>query len=86
MPVIGDCYTRDDFMVTKMTMILTIGTEGDVLEATFPDKQTLIPARCQERLRERILKMKGWLPGKIKGKVVCSYYFWTIGCILWESE
>lgn len=84
MPIIGECYKQDDFMVTKMTMILTIGAEGHVIEVTFPDKQ--IPTRFQAQLREPLLKMSGWLPGKIKGKPVCSYYLWTIGCILWESE
>lgn len=83
MPVVNECYVKDSVMITRLEMELMIDQKGQVLEVAFSGVS--LPTACRERLRQRLLLMKGWDPARRKGVAVCSYYKWSIACILWQE-
>lgn len=84
MPAVSECYQHDSEMVTRLSTTLVIDSKGQVTGVTIANSE--IPAACQERLRKKLLTMKGWIAARRKGVSVCSYYQWAIPCILWEEE
>lgn len=84
MPAVNECYVKDSVMITRLEMELTIDRKGQVQDVTFSGVS--LPTACRERLRKRLLLMKGWEPALRKGVAVCSYYKWAIACILWQEE
>ncbi|MFB9096488.1 MULTISPECIES: hypothetical protein [Flavobacterium] len=81
-PVLLRSMERDNVLITKLHIILTINLEGEVIEATF--SKSKLNTLCKKELREAFLTMKGWQPGILNNQAVCSYYSWPINSIKWQ--
>lgn len=68
---------------TSLKMILTIDKTGKVTDVEFPD--TRMEKYCQSKVREELLKMKGWKAAEYNGKPVVSKYPLRISCLLWSE-
>ncbi len=80
--ILSDCYTRDNIITASIYLILTIDKKGKVIDVEF--KRIHATDKCKEELKEKLLTMTGWTPGKQGNKVVCSKYLWPIRCINWN--
>ena len=81
-PILLRSMERDNVIITKLHIILTINLEGEVIEATF--SKSKLNTLCKKELREAFLTMKGWQPGILNNQAVCSYYSWPISCLKWQ--
>lgn len=61
---------------------LLIRQNGTVTEVTFWHFNG--DPECRKRLEKILLNMKGWKPAIHKGKPVCCYAPFVIGCIRWH--
>jgi len=60
-----------------MKHLLVTGIFGQVIyEATFPRRDW--NDRCKNELKTKLLTMKGWVSGQMKGKNVCTHFNWPI--------
>jgi hypothetical protein len=81
-PILSNCYKRDDILSTSIYLILTIDKKGKVIDVEF--KRIQASEKCKEELKEKLLHMNGWTPGKHENVAVCCKYQWPISCINWE--
>lgn len=81
-PILSDSYTRDNIITASIYLILTIDKKGKVIDVEF--KKIHATEKCKEKLKEKLLTMTGWTPGKQGNKAVCSKYKWAIRCINWK--
>jgi hypothetical protein len=81
-PIIGDCIKRDIDIIASLYIILTIDSNGKVIDATFPKDN--LTSLCKDDLKRKLLTMDGWTAGKINGRPVCSKFNWPISCLKWE--
>ena len=81
-PIIGDCIKRDTEIISSLYIILTIDSNGIVIDATFPKHNlTLL---CKDDLKAKLLTMKGWTAGQKDGQPLCCKFNWPISCLNWE--
>ena len=81
-PIIADCIKRDTEIIASLHIILTIDSNGKVVDATFPKHNlTLL---CKDELKKKLLTMNGWTAGQNDGRPVCSKFIWPISCLKWE--
>ena len=83
-PIVGNCMARDKTEISSLRMTLTIDQNGQLIDVTV-DKPYMSKT-CKSELKRKMLTMKGWKPGTLKGKSVCSYYPFVIGCFYLEEE
>lgn len=83
MPVLSKGIYRIEDAPTRLLIYLTIDMNGNVIEANF--KRSTLTKSCETQLIERLIKMKGWIPGKANGKPVCSIFYFPISCIKWDE-
>lgn len=81
--VINECQKRDEELIDKLLIYLTINREGKVIDATFLNSNA--SEICQQNMKSQMLKMKNWKPAEINGKAVCSKYRLPINCLNWEE-
>ena len=81
-PIIGECMSQDSSLIASLRIILTIDKNGQVIDATFPKPE--MTDQCKSDLKEKLLTMTGWKPGKINEQNVCTHFRWPISCIKWE--
>jgi hypothetical protein len=80
-PIISKYYKMDEQLLGKLTMTLTIGTDGKVIDVILSKHN--FPKDCEEEIRKELLIMTGWTSGSLNGQKVCSKFSWVIGCIKW---
>jgi hypothetical protein len=80
MPVVSRDENKEQ--TTKMMIVLTIDANGRVTDVVL--SRHMLCKKSEEELREKILSMPRWSPGRLNGKNVCCRYDWIIGCIKWE--
>lgn len=81
-PVIADCIKRDTSIIASLYILLTIDSNGEVIDATFPRPN--LTTHCKDDLKQKLLTMGGWTAGQHDGRPVCSNYNWPIRCLKWE--
>ena len=81
-PILSNCYKRGRILTSSIYLILIIDKEGEVIDVEF--KRIQASEKCKEELREKLLTMTGWTPGKQEGNPICSKYQWPINCISWK--
>ena len=81
-PILGDCMKEDGGIIASLYMKLTIDKSGKVIEVEFIRLQA--SEKCKNKLREKILTMKGWSAGQMNEKNVCSKINWPISCLKWQ--
>ena len=81
-PLVGLCNKEENIMITSLYLELSIDQRGNLFDMNLIRPE--VPASCKEYLKEKFLSMKGWTPGKINGKEVCSKLKLPISCILWK--
>jgi hypothetical protein len=81
-PILSDCYKRDDILTASIYLTLTIDKEGKVIDVEF--KRIQASEKCKEELKEKLLNMTCWTPGKQGDVSVCCKYQWPISCINWK--
>lgn len=81
-PVVSDCMKNEKAIITSVYITLTINKVGQVVSVDFPRLKA--SDACKSKLRTELMRMKGWSPGKYKGKPVCSQYLLPIPCMLWK--
>jgi len=82
LPIISDCIENGDEMITSMRAKLTIDSEGKIIDVVFIRLNA--SDQCKEKVKQKMMSLSGWFPA-IKDKAnVCSYYYWSINCILSE--
>jgi len=83
-PIIGDCIKRDIEIISSLSIILTIDSNGKVIDATFPKGNlTLL---CKGDLKAKLLTMTGWTPGQKDGQPICCKFYLPINCLRWRDE
>lgn len=83
-PIIGDCIQRDIELISSLSIILTIDSNGKVIDATFPKGNlTLL---CEDDLKAKLLTMTGWTAGQKDGQPVCCTFYLPINCLRWRDE
>ncbi|MEZ4911206.1 MAG: hypothetical protein R2774_10135 [Saprospiraceae bacterium] len=81
-PILSDCYKRDDILTASIYLTLTIDKEGKVIDVEF--KRIQASEKCKEELKEKLLTMTGWTPGKQGDLAICCKYQWPISCVNWK--
>lgn len=81
-PIIGDCMKRDTDMIASLYIILTIDSNGKVIDATFPKDN--LTSLCKDDLKKKLLTMSGWTAGQKDGRPACCKFSWPISCLKWE--
>jgi len=81
-PIIGACIKRDTTIIASLCIVLTIDSNGKVIEATFPTHN--LTTLCKDDLKKKLFTMNGWRAGQKEGRPVCSIFNWPIRCIKWE--
>ncbi len=81
-PLLFECYKRDSLLTASIYMTLTIDKKGHVIHVEF--NRVKATEQCKNELRQKIMTMTGWTPGKQDGIPVCSKYVWPISCINWK--
>ena len=81
-PIIGNCIKRDTEIIASLYIILTIDSNGKVIDATFPKNN--LSLLCKDELKTKLLTMTGWTAGLKDGKPVCCKFNWPISCLKWE--
>lgn len=80
--IIGNCIKRDIEIIANLYIILTIDSNGKVIDATFPRHN--LTSLCNEDLKAKLLTMTGWTAGQKDGQPVCCKFNWPISCLKWE--
>ena len=80
-PIISRNMKEDKVIVDKLYAKVVINRDGNVVDVEFLKLNG--SEKCKEELKQKIMAMTGWTPGKMNGKSVCSNYFWVVGCIKW---
>ena len=81
-PILSDCMKQDGELIASLYIVLTIDAKGNIIDADFPRLHAT--NNCKEELKQEIITMTGWTPGKINGQAVCSRFSWPISCLKWE--
>ncbi|MDO8365576.1 MAG: hypothetical protein Q7T20_02180 [Saprospiraceae bacterium] len=81
-PIIGDCMERDSTIIASLFIILTIDSQGKVVDAAF--SRPNLTAICKTDLKKKLLTMNGWTAGQVNGQPVCRIFNWPIRCLKWE--
>lgn len=81
-PVICSCMKRDGDLIASLHILLTIDKDGKVIDASFPTPN--LTDQCKNDLKVKLLTMKGWKAGQLKGKNVCTHFDWPINCLKWD--
>jgi|GEM_PF-2354721 len=81
-PVLLTCKREQSSTVKSMQLELIITKTGKVQSVSFPDLKAA--PECKDKIKAEIMKMQGWNPAKIKGKPVCSKFYWPIYGIKWK--
>ena len=81
-PIIANCMERDTDIIVSLYIILTIDSDGRVIDATFPKHN--LSSLCKADLKKKLLTMDGWTAGQKDGRPVCSKFNWPIGCLKWK--
>jgi len=81
-PVLSTCFQRDSILTASIHVTLAINEQGKVIDVDFLRIQAT--EKCQEELRQKMMDMSGWTPGKQWGLPVCCNYSWPIRCINWK--
>lgn len=81
-PVLLTCKREQASTVKSMQLELVITSTGKVQSVAFPDLKAA--EACKEKIKAEVMKMEGWKPAKIKGKPVCSKFYWPIYGIKWK--
>ena len=82
LPIITDCIKRDTKTIASLYIILTIDSNGKVIDATFPKHN--LTSICKDDLKKKLLTMNGWTAGQKDGRPICSKFNWPISCLKWE--
>lgn len=80
-PIISKYHAKDPELSGKLTMMLTIDTDGKVVDAVLSNHK--LPKDCVDDIKKQLLTMTGWTPGSLNGQKVCSKIGWAIGGIKW---
>ncbi len=80
-PIISKYHAKDPELTGKLTMILTIDTDGRVVDAVLSNHR--LPKECVDEITKQLLTMTGWTPGSLNGQEVCSKIGLAIGGIKW---
>ncbi len=83
-PVLLTCKQEEGSTVKSMQLELVINQAGMVESVKFPDLKAT--DACKDKIRDVLLRMNGWSPAEIKGKPVCSRFYWPIYGIKWSSS
>ncbi len=81
-PVVSDCMKNDKAIITSVYITLTINKVGQVVSVDFPKLKA--SDDCKRKLKTELMRMRGWIPAKYKGKPVCSQYLLPVPCMLWK--
>jgi len=81
-PILSNCCERDSILITSIYLTLTIDNYGEVTDVDF--KRIQATEKCKKELKENLMNMTGWIPGKQGDISVCCKYFWPVRCIKWE--
>ena len=81
-PILGDCIKQKMEFVNSMTIKFTIDLNGKVVAVDY--LKPVLTDYCKGKLNAELLKMDGWLPGKMGETKVCSIYIYPINCIKWQ--
>ncbi len=81
-PIVGKCMDQGDPIIGSLRVHFTIDNTGNVINVDFPRQE--LSVSCEKNLRSELLKMKGWTPGQIAGKPVCTKYYLPISCLKWQ--
>jgi hypothetical protein len=80
-PIVYSCSSQGKDPTTKLLIVLTIDSEGKVIDAVFSRHH--LTDDCIARLKTKLLTMIGWTAGQLNKKNVCSNYSWIITCFKW---
>lgn len=83
MRTLSKCIYNIEDAPTRLLIDLTIDENGNVMEVSY--KRSDLSKPCEIQLTEQLMKMKGWIPGKVDGRSVCSKFHMPIGCIKWDE-
>lgn len=81
-PILVRSRERDNNIITKLQIVLTINSRGNVVDATF--SRAKLSERCKEELKKELLTMEGWQSAIMNNQSVCSTYLWPIHCLKWQ--
>lgn len=84
LPIISKCVDRDNIITASLNIKFTINKSGLVADVDI-DKGEMT-ATCKAELKNKISKMTGWRPAKIKGRFVCSVYDFSVDCLYWVED
>jgi hypothetical protein len=74
--------TSSDFPPTSFKMILVINDKDEV--ESISEIRGDYSEETKNKILERLKNEKGWRSGESNGQKVCSKYYFTVGCILWD--
>lgn len=80
-PIITKYHDKDPELTGKVTITLTVNTNGEVVDAVLSNHK--LPKDCEEEIRKQVLTMTGWTPGILDGQKVCCKFAWVISGIKW---
>ncbi len=81
-PILANCIERDSSLIASMYLTLTINKDGNVVDVVF--NRINATDQCKSDLKDKMLTMPQWTPGKLEGKPVCCKFPWPISCIMWQ--
>ena len=81
-PTFNECIHNSNEIISSLHIVLTIDKKGKLIDVEF--RKSELASTCKEELKNKILTMKGWDPGKVNGQNVCSKFIWPIGCLKLE--
>ena len=81
-PIVSNCMKRDGNLIASLSIILTINSQGKVIDATF--SRPKLTDQCKNELRNKLLTMTGWTAGQLNDRNVCFYYHLPISCFQWQ--
>jgi hypothetical protein len=77
LPIISE----DGSQPTRMIASLTIDKAGKIVDVEFQNLD--VKEESKVKLRDKIMQMENWIPGKVNGQSICSKYEWIVHCIKW---
>ena len=75
-------FDSDDFPPTSFKMILIINERDEV--ESIHEIRGYFSEEIKNKILQRLREEDGWKSGEINGQKVCSKFYFSIGCILWN--
>jgi hypothetical protein len=81
-PIISANTKDESNLPARLNIIFTISKTGKVTDVEFPN--TNMESDCKSKVRDELLKMRGWKAAERNGKPIVSKYPFRISCFLWS--